>query len=286
MAGIGLDDMIVERDEFLQFAWYIRDISGIILDDSKLYIVENRFDSLCRELGCRSIRDLYLKARSDPNRTVERKIIDLITTHETFFFRDENSFKMLSRFAAEWYFGRKGFRAESHIPLINIWCAGCSTGQEIYSAAMALRETLYSAPLSAVRILGTDISDECISKASYGRYTQFEVERGLSPERLERCFKRDGAEWRIRDEIRSMVTFKRLNLMNDFSFLTEFDAILCRNVAIYFSPEDRKNLFERMAAHMNRDSVMILGLTETMHGVTNQLFRMESDLGVYYRRAY
>lgn len=277
--------MIVDRDEFVQFARYIQCITGIFLDDSKKYLVESRFDCLCNELGCSRINELHMRALQDGKGVIAGRIIDLITTHESFFFRDEQPFEILKELVTKLYISRTGGGGASHLPVIDIWSAGCSTGQEIYSIAIALREILYNAAFTAVRILGTDISDECITKASYGKYTQLEVERGLSPERLERNFKREGTDWKVRDEIRAMVTFKRMNLLEDFSFLRNFDAILCRNVAIYFTLEDRKRLFERMAVHLNKDSVMILGLTETIYGVTNQLCRMENRLGVYYQRA-
>jgi len=275
--------MVVAQDEFVHFARYIQCITGIFLDDSKKYLVESRFDILCSELGCRSINELHMRALQDGKGVIAGRIIDVITTNETFFFRDEEPFLILKELVTRLYLRRTVAGCASHLPVINIWSAGCSTGQEIYSIAIALREILYDAASAAVSILGTDISDECITKASYGKYTQLEVERGLSPERLERNFKRDGTGWKVRDEIRAMVTFKRMNLLDDFSFLRKFDAILCRNVAVYFTPEDRKKLFERMAVHLNKDSVMILGLTETIYGVTNQLCRMENHLGVYYQ---
>lgn len=275
--------MIVGNDEFLQFARYIQGITGIFLDDSKKYVVESKFDCLCNELGCSSINELHMRALQDRKGSIARRIINIITNHETFFFRDKEPFEILKESVTRWYLDRTGGGA-SYLPVIDIWSAGCSTGQEAYSIAIAVRECLYDAAFTAVRILGTDISDECIAKASYGKYTQLEVERGLSQERLDRYFTRDGADWKVRDEIRATVTFKRMNLLDDFSSLRSFDAILCRNVAIYFTQEDRKGLFERMADHLNKDGLMILGLTETIYGVTNQLCRMENRLGVYYQR--
>lgn len=117
--------------------------------------------------------------------------------------------------------------------------AACSTGQEVYSIGIVLKELLGDITKHNITILGTDISDDAITKASHGYFNWVEIERGLPPDKLNRYFTKENDKWKIDDEIRSMATFKKLNLMEDFSRLGMFDIIFCRNVAIYF-PEEKK----------------------------------------------
>jgi len=115
--------------------------------------------------------------------------------------------------------------------------------------------------------LGTDISDEAIAKASYGKYNKFEIERGLSRYRLNKYFTPHGDMWKIKDEIRAMVSFKKFNLMHPLMGLGKFDIVFCRNVAIYFGLEDRKKLFDKIAKVLEPDGYLIIGSTESLTGV-------------------
>ena len=115
-----------------------------------------------------------------------------------------------------------------------------------------------------VTILGTDISDEAITKASYGYYNWVDIERGLPPDKLNRYFHKENDKWKIDDEIRSLATFKKLNLMNDFSHLGQFDIVFCRNVAIYFPEEKKKSLFNRISKLLKPDGALIIGSTESI----------------------
>ena len=151
---------------------------------------------------------------------------------------------------------------------IKIWSAACSTGQEIYSLAIILKELLKDLNKYNLRLLGTDISDEAVARASYGRYNKFEIERGLDKSKLMMYFNQNSNYWKIRDDIRAMVMFKKMNLMEPFAGLGKFDIIFCRNVAIYFNLEDRKRLFERIAGVMEPDGYRINGVAyRNMHPV-------------------
>ncbi|MDQ7827107.1 MAG: protein-glutamate O-methyltransferase CheR [Candidatus Eremiobacteraeota bacterium] len=277
--------MQVSNEEFALFSRYIYQLTGLSLDESKKYLLETRFEALARELGCATISELHLKSVHDPRKIIPHRIIDLITTHETFFFRDHKPFEVLRAKMVKKFIHNPGSYGNPVRSAMSIWSAACSTGQEIYSIAMVARELLREKAIGMVTIMGTDISDECVAKASYGRYSSLEVERGLSPERLRTNFIQDGSGWKVKDELRAMTTFRRLNLIEDFSLLGRFDIIFCRNVAIYFSQEDKKKLFERFAAHMGEESILILGSTETLFGVTGRFLRVEDEYGIYYRLA-
>jgi chemotaxis protein methyltransferase CheR len=274
----------IRPDELKIFADYIHRISGIYYDQKKAYLFETRLGPLLEETGLSSYLELYHKAKADGNKFIEKKIIDAITTNETLFFRDSSPFELLRNKILPDLIDARTVNSSGRLPTpIRIWSAACSTGQEVYSTAIVLKELLPDLRKFNIRLLGTDISDEAVKKASYGEFSKFEVERGLAPDKLQKYFSSSGEIWKIRDEIRSMVTFKKINLTRSFQALGKFDIVLCRNVAIYFSPEDRRNLFEKLADILEPDGVLIIGSAESLSGVCT-LFEPRSHLrSVYYQ---
>lgn len=274
----------LQSEEFQILSRYIREITGIHLDSSKSYLVENRFLSLLQQYGCASYGDLYSKARNDASRTIQRKMVDAITTGETLFFRDTSPFELLQHKLLPDLIDRKNRAGGGRLPVsIRIWSAASSTGQEIYSIAIVLKELLGDLSRYSIRLVGTDISDQAIATASRGIFNKFEIERGMPKEKLTRYFTAEGDTWKIKDEIRAMATFRHLNLMEDFSSVGTFDIIFCRNVAIYFSEEDKVRLFNRMARALEPEGSLIIGSTETLNGVC-PLFESQRYLrSVFYK---
>lgn len=258
----------ISADEIKVLSQYIYAISGVALDASKAYLLETRFKHLLGKYGCGSYMDLYSKAKADRGGDMEKEIVDAITTNETLFFRDASPFEVFKhKILPDLIDARsKAFPGRS-VPL-RIWSAACSTGQEVYSIAIALREALGNLGGFQISILGTDISDDAVSKASYGKYNKFEIERGLPMPVLHKYFTAAGDGWRIKDELRAMATFKKFNLMKPFAGLGKFDVVFCRNVAIYFTPADKKVVFEKIAGVLETDGALIIGSTESLTGVT------------------
>lgn len=258
----------VTTDDIKEISKYISDISGIDLDESKAYLIETRLNSLLKEYECSSYRTLCNKARTDSMKIIENKIIDAISTNETLFFRDIGPFEVLQHKILPDLIDRRTEKSSGLLPIpIRIWSAACSTGQEVYSIAMVLKELLPDLNKYNVKLHGTDISDSAIGQASYGTYNKFEVERGLSKEKLQKYFIPNGGSWKISDEIRSMVSFAKQNLLKPFAGLGKLDIIFCRNVAIYFNLENRKKLFENIARILEPDGYLILGATESLTGL-------------------
>ena len=247
-------------------AWlrYIHSITGIHLDETKAYLVENRLDGLLRDEGCATFGELYYRVRADRGTTLRRRVIDAITTGETFFFRDKNPFDLLRHKLLPELIDRRTRQLGTDVVPIRIWSAACSSGQEVYSIAMVLRELLGDGAKYKARLIGTDISDAAVARASYGAYSDFEIERGLPAEMKERHFVRHREGWRVRDELRAMATFRTFNLLDDFVGLGRFDIVFCRNVAIYFKEEDRAPLFSRIARVLEPDGALIIGATEAV----------------------
>jgi len=261
-------------------AQYRYSLCAIPLDESKGYLIESRLAGLVEETGCASYSGLVQRAKSDPSRGLERRIVDAITTNETFFFRDTTPFELLRHKIVPELIDR---RARTGATRIRIWSAACSTGQELYSIAILLKELLGDPDRYGIRLLGTDISDDAVARASRGLFSPVEISRGLSEAQRARYFVPAGGGWQICDEIRAMASFKKVNLMADFSALGRFDVIFCRNVAIYFSEQDRTSLFGRVERALEPDGFLVIGAMESLNGLCPQLESKRHLRSVYYQ---
>lgn len=270
----------LQPDEQAILSQYIYSLSAITLDASKGYLIESRLASLVAETGCASYSGLMQRAKSDPSRALERRIIDAITTNETLFFRDMSPFDLLRHKIVPELIDR---RARTGSAKIRIWSAACSTGQELYSIAILLKELLGDTDRYGVRLLGTDISDDAVARASRGLFSPIEISRGLTDAQRTRYFTPAAGGWQIRDEIRGMASFKKLNLMADFSSLGRFDIVFCRNVAIYFAERDRVSLFGRIERALDADGYLIIGSMESLNGVGPQFESKRHLRSVYYQ---
>jgi len=274
----------IQPEEARALSQYIYLLCGVHLDETKGYLLENRLAPLLQENSCASFSEFYLKARSDPTKNIPRKIVDAVTTGETSFFRDSAPFDLLQFKILPELIDRRKKTAPAGSPLtLRIWSAACSSGQEVYTTAIILQETLGNFAKYNIHLLGTDISDQAVARASYGVFSRMEVERGLAPERLQRHFVAVDKGWKIRDELRGVASFKKLNLMDDFSALGRFDIIFCRNVAIYFTEADKIKLFAKLGNSLASDGALIIGSTESLTGLCPQFEPMRYQRSVYYR---
>ncbi len=274
----------ITPDEIKLISKYVLNVSGISLSQSKAYLIETRLGPILGEYGLSSYGELYHKAKTDIKKVIEKKIIDAISTNETLFFRDSGPFELLQHKILPDLIDRRSSKSGSLLPVsIRIWSAACSTGQEVYSMAIVLKELLPDLKKYNIKLMGTDISDAAVAKASYGQYNKFEIERGLPRDKLQKYFKSNGNGWKIRDDIRAMATFKKLNLMLPFAGLGKFDIVLCRNVVIYFSAEDKKKVFNKIVNILEPDGFLILGSTESMAGVCSRFVPRRYLKSVFYQ---
>ncbi len=276
--------MKLQSDEARVLSQYVYTLCGIHLDETKGYLLESRLSSLAVEWGCASFSELYMKARTDSSKALPRKIVDAVTTGETSFFRDTAPFDMFQYKLLPELIDRrkKSTPAGQPVPL-RIWSAGCSTGQEVYTIAIKLKETLPNPAQFNIFLLGTDVSDQAIARASLGVYNQIEMGRGLAADQTNRYFTPVNGTWKVRDDLRGMVSFRKLNLIEDFSSIGRFDVIFCRNVAIYFTEADKVQLFKRIGQSLQPDGGLIIGSTESLSGLCPQFEAMRHVRSVFYR---
>ncbi|MCF8045336.1 MAG: protein-glutamate O-methyltransferase CheR [Desulfarculaceae bacterium] len=273
----------VTEEEFRQFSKYILDISGIALDRGKEYLLETRLNPMMDQFQCTSFSELLKKAKSDPKRIIENSIIDAISTNETYFFRDKTPFELLQHKIFPDLIDKRYKKNPGAKPSIRLWSAASSTGQEIYSIAMILVEMGITPDRYNIKLFGTDISDEAVAKASYGQYNKFEVSRGLDKNRLNRFFDQQGDYYRIKDQIRVMAQFKKLNLMKPLSGIGKYDIILCRNVMIYFNPADRKRIYGNIAKCLEPDGYLLIGSTESLSNDTDLFLSKKYLRSIFYQ---
>ncbi|MCP4340265.1 MAG: protein-glutamate O-methyltransferase CheR [Desulfobulbaceae bacterium] len=262
---------------------YIQAITGIYLDQSKSYLFETRLSSIAETHGCKSYQELHNKARQDPSKKIEKEIIDAITTNETLFFRDKSPFELLQHKILPEIIDARSAKPSLKTK-IKIWSAASSTGQELYSIAIVINELLKGSSDYSFTLSGTDISDAAVAQASYGKYNRFEIERGLDRKYLQKYFTLFGDSWKIKDEIRAMANFRKLNLLEPFTNLGKFDIIFCRNVAIYFTLADRKKLFNKLADSLSDDGYLVIGSTESLTGVCSRFVPKRHLRSIFYKK--
>ena len=253
----------------------LRKRAGIVLTTDKMYLLESRLAPLARKEGLPSIDDLIQVVRSRRDERLITQVVDVMTTNETFFYRDKTPFDHLKE-AILPILGqaRRGSR-------IRIWCAACSTGQEPYSIAMMLDQMPQLTGGVPVEIIATDISDRCLDRARQGLFTQFEVQRGLPIQTLMQYFTQQDDHWRISERMRQMVSYRKLNLMDPAYNLGKFDIVFCRNVLIYFDGPTKAEVFERISQTMNPGGFLLLGAAESVIGITQAFESAQDRRGLY-----
>jgi len=274
----------IDSNEFHLLRDYIEQNCGIFLTEEKMYLVCTRLTSLMVESGCNSFAELYHKALSDGSFRLRDKIVESITTNETFWFRDESPFvilgeELLKKFAAEIGSGKRS--------KIKIWCAGCSTGQEPYSIAMTVLEFIRKQQIlkpEHVEILGTDISSAVLYLAMAGRYDSLAMSRGLPEDLKNRYFEPDGKVWVIKNDVKKIVRYQKLNLQEDFYHLENLDIVFCRNVLIYFSNGFKKDILKRISRVLGPGGNLFLGASESLFNLTQDYRMFRHTMGFYYAK--
>ncbi|QAU48962.1 CheR family methyltransferase [Bradyrhizobium guangzhouense] len=254
---------------------FLKERSGLDLSSDKQYLVESRLLPLARKASLPGIPDLVLKIRNGDGR-LATDVVEAMTTNETFFFRDKIPFDHLRDSIVPGLIQARAARRS-----LRIWSAASSTGQEPYSIAMCLKEMGAALAGWRVEIVATDLSQEVLEKCKAGVYSQFEVQRGLPIQLLMKYFTQASDVWQLNADVRAMVQFRQLNLLQDFSHLGTFDVIFCRNVLIYFDQDTKAMIFERMAKGLESDGALLLGAAESVVGITDAFRPVSDRRGLY-----
>lgn len=238
--------------------------AAIVLEPGKEYLVEARLLPLSRQSGKESVGAYVEWLRHTRNARETARVVDALTTNETSWFRDGSPFRALTDvIVPDLIATRRTDRT------LRIWSAACSSGQEPYTVAMSLQEKVKAAGWR-LDILATDISEEMLTRAKTGQYSQLEVNRGLPAPLLVKHFTRKGTAWEASAELRSAIRFQRMNLAAPFPPIGQFDIVLLRNVLIYFDTATKRSILNRVAGVMRPESHLLLGGAETTLGVDDR----------------
>jgi len=272
----------VSQQEYQMFREFLQDSCGILLGDNKAYLVNSRLKPVLQNNSISSMGDLVASLKRPSSQKLREQVINAMTTNETLWFRDTHPYDILkNRIFAE-------LTEKNKNTPINIWSAACSTGQEPYSISMIAKEFLETRGgklKQEFKVVATDISSRVLDNAKSGVYQMLALGRGMSDHRLKKFFtKVNDDSWGLQNQIKDMVQFKPLNLMESYQSIgSNFDIVFCRNVLIYFSPELKKQILIKMHKSLKKGGYLILGASESLNGLSDHYEMIQCRPGIIYR---
>lgn len=248
--------------------------AGLRVDADKAYLIESRLAPLARR-ECFSSTEAFIDAlRHGADDRLAWAAVEAMALPESEFFRDPQMFHQLAEEVVPLL-----ARARDGAP-VRIWSAGCGTGQEIYSLTMLLADT--PGLTGRLELFASDISERSLEKAQSGRYSQFEVQRGLPARMLVRHFEKDGESFGLSPRVRQMVRWRRVNLMDDLARVGQFDLILCRSALGQLAPEAGARVLSGLQAALAPGGVLALGQNDS---AGKAFVRAAPDLSLYVATA-
>jgi chemotaxis protein methyltransferase CheR len=268
--------MTLSQSDFAFVSALVRREASIVLAPGKEYLVEARLIPVARQVGAASVADFLSGLQRRPNPVDQRRIVDALTTNETSWFRDREPFNALTDVVLP-----ELVKSRASARRLRVWSAASSSGQEAYSLAITLQETLPAG--WGYEIMGSDISTEMVKRAEAAEYSQVEVNRGLPAAQLVQYFERAGAHWRITPPLRRNVSFRLMNLTAPLPPMPPFDVVFLRNVLIYFDVATKKSVLRNVARLLRPDGWLFLGAAETTIGIDDNYERVAAGRTSAYR---
>jgi chemotaxis protein methyltransferase CheR len=257
----------------------VRRHTGTVLEHGKEYLVEARLYALATGEGFGSVGALLEGLQlEDEDGSLHRRTAEAMLNYETSFFRDHYPFEVIREHLLPEILPRRASERT-----LSVWSAASSTGQEIYSVAMLLLEHFPELAGWDLRLLASDVSDSALERARAGVFGQVEVNRGLPAKLLVKYFERSGSQWGVREAVRGMVRFERINLAGPWPSLEPMDLVLLRNVLLYFRPEARGDVLRRVHRSLRPGGYLFLGGGETAPAPDLSFESVRTPKAVCYR---
>lgn len=254
--------------EFNEVRAVIKEMTGINMSESKRQLIYRRLTGRLKARNIGTVREYLAFLKSGDEMELEL-FSNAVTTNLTSFFREQHHFDFLANNIIPEIIANKGSGSRR----VRIWSAGCSTGEEPYSIAITLREAMHDLAAWDAKLLATDLDSDVLATSKAGIYPLDRVEQ-IPEARLKRWFQKGsgdkGAIVRARPELQELITFKRLNLMQEWPIRGPFDVIFCRNVIIYFDKPTQRVLMNRYADLLEEGGYLILGHSESLHNVSDR----------------
>ncbi|WP_156351502.1 CheR family methyltransferase [Sphingomonas sp. Leaf25] len=248
--------------------------TGQQLDAGRTWRIDSALQPMLRERGLATIDELVARISANSERGLGDAVVDALLNQETSFFRDAGVLDLVAEAVSDMMRETPGRK-------VRLWSAACSTGQEPLSLAMLFHERHLASGQTIPEIRATDISARALRRARDGRYTQFEVQRGLPVRRLVTWFDQRGDLWEAKAELRYRVLYSQQNLIADPPLAGRFDIVLCRNLLMYLSPPMRRRVLDRIACVLRPGGLLVLGAGETVIGHSDALVPSERYRGLY-----
>lgn len=270
-------------NDFLLIRDFIYDRTGIFFAKNKKYIIERRLAKRMEDLGCLSIRDYYRLLISDSRGTEVNHLVNIVTTNETYFFRNIPQIQLLSEELLPKVIEQKT-RTGSHT--IKLWSAACSTGEEAYTLAINLLENIPDPTKWNIQVLASDINRNVLSAARQGSYGSRAV-KDVHEYYLKKYFSSNGdGRFHVSNDIKKYVRFFYMNLIDEkqMSTIKGIDIIFCRNVLIYFDDKSRKKAVSLMYDSLNKEGHIFLGHSESMSRISTAFKICKFRNGIIYKK--
>ncbi len=258
------DAFAFDQQDFVYLQQLVKRKSGIILADDKQVMAYSRLTGRLRELNLTRFRD-YFDLIDRPGSNEIDHCLDAISTNLTSFFREQHHFTFIRDVLVPE--ARKQTRRANQL---RIWSAGCSSGEEAYSIAITIAEALPARGSWNIEIIGTDLDRNMVNRAQQGRYQQRQCQPLLSPAIQQRYFKQENDYLVVKNTLKSMVSFSRLNLLDPWPAFTPFDMIVCRNVMIYFDKPTQEALINRYHRLLRPNGYLLIGHSEKITNPTGK----------------
>jgi chemotaxis protein methyltransferase CheR len=261
-----------------QLADLLHKHSGQQLMANRHWRVEMALKPVLRRHSIPDMQILSSLLATDGEAALVRECVEAMINNETCFYRDQANFALLTGPVFDSI--REKRRTTKRL---RIWSAACSTGQEPYSLAMYFAENPERWAGWSIQIHATDVSSSVLAQARKGRYSQFEIQRGLPVMLMLKYFTQEDTDWQLKDPIRKAVSFGSHNLLDRARAVGMFDVILCRNMLMYLCDDNRRQVLDNMADAITPDGVLMLGAAETVIGQTNRFEASREFRGFYER---
>lgn len=277
-------DLHITDEEFILLRDFIYQQCGIFIAENRKYLVENRLSNRLKELNLKSYKEYYNYLRFDGSRSQElTKLFEVVTTNETSFFRNPPQLDVFQRIVlaeaieAARRSGQKKLR---------IWSAGCSTGEEPYTLAIILYETLKTDINNwDIKITANDLSEAVLAAARRGIYNEYAL-RTTPKDLIPKYFKKEGNVYKIDSNLKRLVSFGQINLNNkeQLKRVEKSQIVFCRNVIIYFDDDMKRRVINAFYDNLQPGGVLIIGHSESLHNIS-RAFQLEHHKGtILYRK--
>lgn len=269
----------MKKQDFEFLITLLRDNAGWEFDEEQYFVVDKKMSNFIREKGYASVEELIAELKVG-SKALIAQVVESMAFSDTSFYRDYDVFMRFENSLLPNL--RESNRASKKL---RFWSLGCSTGQETYSMAFAIKRKFIGLDSWNIDIIGTDLSSLSIAKAQRGQYNNFEIQMGLNARMILEFFHQDSdGLWQVNDDIAKMVEFRRYNMLNEVTFTDKFEVIFCRNVLRYFAPEHQSQILRRISNCQTVGGILCLGKNEHIRGIEEYYAKLDGYNCIYVNK--